>query len=80
MVRPLRSVRVLSSRQRRSKKRTLFAAQEGQCASCGTARDFPDLILKHKIHRKAGGSSRLENLHLICHRCNKAGTRQVGGR
>lgn len=74
-VRPIRGMRILSSRQRRAKKRTLYAAQNGQCATCGHKHDAAALILKHKIHRKAGGTSTLANLHLICHRCNRHGTR-----
>ncbi|WP_190329528.1 HNH endonuclease [Streptomyces venezuelae] len=71
--RPIRTVRVLSSRQRRSKKRTLLAVQGCRCGSCGQVRSGSDLILKHKVHRTAGGSSRLDNLYLICRVCNAKG-------
>lgn len=71
--RPIRTVRVLSSRQRKAKKRTLYAVQSGQCARCRTGRAATDLVLKHRVHRKAGGGSTLANLHLICHPCNRRG-------
>ncbi|MET9086140.1 HNH endonuclease signature motif containing protein [Streptomyces sp. NPDC004237] len=70
-VRPIRTVRILSSRQRRSKKRTLYAQQAGRCATCGSPHAPGDLILKHKVHRKKGGTSRLDNLHLVCPPCTK---------
>ncbi|MEU2510203.1 HNH endonuclease signature motif containing protein [Streptomyces sp. NPDC007863] len=77
MTRPIRSIRILSGHQRRSKKRTLYTAQNGHCATCNTPRPAADLILKHKIHRKQGGDSTLANLYLICHPCNRTGHRAV---
>ncbi|WP_037616362.1 HNH endonuclease [Streptomyces aureus] len=76
--RPIRTNRMLCGRQRRSKKRTLYAAQDGRCATCATALEPAALILKNKIHRKAGGTNTLANLHLICHHCNTHGTRKSG--
>ena len=77
MTRPIRTTRVHSGRQRRAKKRALYAAQNGTCATCGTRRVATDLILKHKIHRTQGGDSTLANLYLICHLCNENGHRAV---
>lgn len=68
--RPVRTARTLCARQRRSKKRTLYATQAGRCGSCGSACALEESILKHKVHRKAGGTNRLENLYVICHGCN----------
>lgn len=74
--RPIRSMRTLSSRQRRSKKRTVLTRDGAQCAVCG--RDLPPqkLILKRIVHRNKGGSTRLDNLHLVCHPCNLAPARR----
>lgn len=74
-----RGTRYICSRQRRVKKRTLYAAQDGRCAKCNTGATMEELILKHKIHRKAGGTSKLTNLHLICHPCNENGPHQEEG-
>jgi 5-methylcytosine-specific restriction endonuclease McrA len=71
--RTIRSMRVLSSRQRRAKKRFLLKRDGALCAKCGTAWTAEDLILKRIVHRNAGGSSRIDNLHLICHPCNRDG-------
>ncbi len=76
--RTIRSMRVLSSRQRRAKKRTLLRRDGAVCTLCGRPWLAQDLILKRIIHRNAGGSSRLDNLHLICHPCNRDGTRPTG--
>jgi 5-methylcytosine-specific restriction endonuclease McrA len=76
--RTIRSMRVLLSRQRRSRKRTLLRRDGAVCAQCGKAWLAKDLILKRIIHRNAGGSSRLDNLHLICHPCNRDGTHATG--
>lgn len=73
MSRPIRTIRVLSGRQRRSKKARLYAVQQGRCADCGGERDPEELILKHKVHRSKGSGSRVEDLHLICHPCNTRG-------
>lgn len=70
-------MRVLSSRQRRSKKRFLLRRDGAVCAQCKKAWTPDELILKRIVHRNAGGSSRIDNLHLICHPCNKNGTRTM---
>lgn len=77
MTRPIRGVRILSSRQRRAKKSALYSRQKSCCATCNKRHAFTDLILKHKIHRKQGGDSTLANLYLICHSCNHTGHRAV---
>ncbi|MFJ2399817.1 HNH endonuclease [Streptomyces xanthochromogenes] len=69
--RPIRTARTLSGRQRRSKKRTLLAAQNGQCAQCSAGFAAELLILKHKIHRSRGGTGQIDNLHLICNACDR---------
>lgn len=76
--RTIRTMRVLSSRQRRSKKRFLLARDGPICANCSKTWLPEDLILKRIVHRNAGGSSRLDNLHLICHPCNRSGTNTTG--
>lgn len=63
----------MSAGQRRSRKNSLYKAQDGRCATCDSPYEKQDLILKHKVHRLDGGSSRLENLHLICHLCHETG-------
>jgi 5-methylcytosine-specific restriction endonuclease McrA len=75
--RPIRGTRILCSRQRRAKKSQLYKLQKSRCATCTKRRAFPDLILKHKTHRKQGGDSTLANLYLICHPCNHNGHRAV---
>jgi 5-methylcytosine-specific restriction endonuclease McrA len=74
--RPIRGMRILSARQRRSKKRTTYVAQSGRCARCSVPHQLADLILKHKVHRKAGGDSTLANLQLICRPCARRGQRK----
>lgn len=69
--RPIRTMRTMSARQRRSKKRHLYLKQQGFCALCRTPHPAPALILKHRVHRKAHGDNTLANLHLICHPCNR---------
>ncbi|MFE1272103.1 HNH endonuclease [Streptomyces sp. NPDC058758] len=77
MTRPIRTTRVLSSRQRRAKKSALYSRQKSRCATCNERHAFTDLILKHKLHRTQGGDSTLANLYLICHPCNHNGHRAV---
>ncbi|WP_435279288.1 HNH endonuclease signature motif containing protein [Streptomyces sp. 1222.5] len=64
-------MRTLNARQRRSKKRHLYLKQHGFCALCHTPHPASELILKHRVHRKAGGANTLANLRLICHPCNR---------
>ena len=73
-----RGTRHICAPQRRKKKDRLYREQDGKCAGCGTAAEQADLILKHKIHRKDGGTGELTNLHLICHDCNHNGPREQG--
>lgn len=68
-----RTMRTLHSRQRRSKKRTLLRIFGAKCALCTRAYMPEELILKNIVHRSQGGSNALDNLHLICHRCNHNG-------
>lgn len=68
-------MRAFSSRQRKAKKRTVLARDGAQCALCKRPVEPGELILKRIIHRALGGSGCLDNLHLICHPCNRGGPR-----
>ena len=60
-------------------KRTLFRQQRGKCSGCGFAFEFRNLQVNHIVPVANGGTSRLENLQLLCVHCNHAkGERSQG--
>ncbi|HIM55276.1 MAG TPA: HNH endonuclease [Candidatus Latescibacteria bacterium] len=46
----------------------VFIRDNHRCVKCGSRKD---LELHHIIPHAMGGSSRLENLQLLCQRCNR---------
>lgn len=48
---------------------------ENVCAECGCVLDETTAVVDHIVPVRYGGSSRLENLRLLCNRCNR---RQAG--
>ena len=52
-------------------KRVLFGQQEGRCNGCRS--EFPSRVLEvdHAIPQRAGGQENIENLQLLCARCNR---------
>ena len=49
-------------------KKLVFIRDNHRCVKCGSTKDFE---LHHIIPHAMGGSSRLENLQLLCQRCNR---------
>ena len=49
-------------------KKLVFIRDNHRCVKCGSRKD---LELHHIIPHARGGSSRLENLQLLCQRCNR---------
>ena len=49
-------------------KKLVFIRDNHRCVKCGSRKD---LELHHIIPHAWGGSSRLENLQLLCQRCNR---------
>ncbi len=49
-------------------RKLVFIRDKGRCVKCGSTKDFE---LHHIIPLAMGGSNRLENLQLLCQRCNR---------
>ena len=49
-------------------KKLVFIRDNHRCVKCGSTKNFE---LHHIIPHAMGGSSRLENLQLLCQRCNR---------
>ena len=60
----------------RQNKHALFGQQEGQCNGCRSEFPFRVIEMDHIVPRGAGGQDNIENLKLLCARCN----REKGGR
>ena len=52
-------------------KRLLFGRQEGVCAGCTREKYLHDLEVDHITPIKHGGTDHIENLQLMCSRCNR---------
>ena len=50
------------------KRKLVFIRDKGRCVKCGSKKN---LEIHHIIPHAKGGSSRLENLQLLCQRCNR---------
>ena len=49
-------------------RKLVFIRDNHRCVKCGSTKNFE---LHHIIPHAMGGSSRLENLQLLCQRCNR---------
>ena len=49
-------------------RKLVFIRDKGRCVKCGSKKN---LEIHHIIPHAKGGSSRLENLQLLCQRCNR---------
>lgn len=63
-----RRERAALQRRYREWFRQLAAGGGGRCANCGVAED---LVLDHVIPIAKGGLSQLDNLQLLCSKCNR---------
>ena len=50
------------------KRKLVFIRDNHRCVKCGSTKNFE---LHHIVPHAMGGSSRLENLQLLCQRCNR---------
>ena len=50
------------------KRKLVFIRDKGRCVKCGSKKN---LEIHHIIPHAKGGSSRLENLQLLCRDCNR---------
>ncbi len=50
------------------KRKLIFIRDKGRCVKCGSNKN---LEIHHIIPHAKGGSSRLENLQLLCRDCNR---------
>ena len=55
-----------------TQKRTAYEKQGGRCAHCGEAFAYEDMHGDHKVSFAAGGKTTLENLQMLCAKCNNA--------
>ena len=55
----------------RTHRRHLYGQQEGRCNWCRTHFEIGNLEVDHIIARAQGGTDHLENLQLLCARCNR---------
>ena len=55
-----------------SKQKTfLYEKQHGKCAGCGYPKESYALEVDHDIPRSKGGTDHINNLQLLCPRCNR---------
>ena len=52
--------------------RLLWATQGGRCAGCGWAFYPSEMHVDHIFPRSRGGGDGIENLQMICRRCNRS--------
>lgn len=64
---------MMTSKQKRSKKRQLVEryGYECRCYWCRSSFPIEQLTLDHLLPISRGGSNRLENLRLACRSCNQ---------
>ena len=51
-------------------KQELYGLQKGYCTGCEKHFEIQNLTVDHKISEKAGGTSHISNLQLLCGHCN----------
>ena len=51
-----------------SKRKRILLRAKGRCMKCGSGKN---LEIDHVVPLAKGGSNRLENLQLLCQRCNR---------
>jgi len=54
----------------RATRQKLIARDSDRCAHCRRRKKVEDLTIDHIIPKIAGGGNTLENLQLLCQRCN----------
>ena len=57
--------------KKRQNKEHLFGKQRGVCPTCRREYAYKNLEIDHKVPRAKGGSDALDNLQLLCGRCNR---------
>lgn len=50
--------------------KTLYGEQEGYCPGCKEHEKFKNMDVDHMVPRSRGGTNDLENLQLLCRKCN----------
>lgn len=60
-------LRNIHSREVRKRKKKRIKSIAGKCRNCGTTNN---LTIDHIIPRSKGGTSRYENLQVLCGKCN----------
>lgn len=55
-----------------TQKRTAYEKQGGKCAHCGKPFAYEDMQGDHRVSFKDGGKTTLDNLEMLCARCNNA--------
>lgn len=58
------------TKRRRGDKKRLYEMQDGRCNGCGKSFHRNALTFDHILARKQGGTSKTENLQLLCRSCN----------
>src|SRR5687767_1920301 len=48
----------------------LFVRDRGHCQDCGRELDFRDIHIVHRVPKAKGGSSKPDNLRVLCQLCN----------
>ena len=56
----------------RENKITLYGRQAGYCFLCFKWKNVDDMSIDHIIPQSKNGSNRLDNLQMLCHKCNSA--------
>jgi 5-methylcytosine-specific restriction endonuclease McrA len=55
-----------------TQKRTAYEKQGGRCAHCGKPFAYEDMQGDHRVSFASGGKTTLDNLEMLCARCNNA--------
>ena len=55
----------------RTHKRHLYSIQDGKCAGCDYPKAYHGLDVDHDVPKSRGGGDEIENLNLLCPRCNR---------
>ncbi len=60
----------MNPRDRSRVFKELWEKSDGRCMRCGKQLEESDAVIDHIFPRRYGGSDRVENLRLLCHKCN----------
>ena len=55
----------------RTHKKHLYEIQDGKCAGCDYPKKYYALDVDHDVPKSRGGGDEMENLNLLCPRCNR---------